>query len=249
MSKSESLALSAVSRSFPPTRWSLVLAARDGSQKEAAAAVEAVCLMYWHPLYAYARRCGHGPHDAEDLTQEFFRSLLEKRWIEQADPEKGRLRSFLILAMKRFMAKEWRRVSTQKRGGGETHLPMDTAFAESYYCAEVCEQFQPEQVFDRQWALALLRLTTERFQNEFKAAGKSREFDALKGFLTAAHGQIDYKSAATALSTTESAARVAVHRFRKRFREVYRDEVSQTLPAQADVEAEVRYLADILARG
>src|SRR5262245_52348565 len=117
----------AASPAFPRTRWSLVVAARESSAPEtAAAAFEAVCLMYWQPLYCFARRCGQSPHDAEDLTQEFFRSLLEKRWLEQAEQDKGRLRSFLILAMKRFMAKEWRNASAQKRGGGQAHLPIDT---------------------------------------------------------------------------------------------------------------------------
>lgn len=232
------------SPAFPPTRWSLVLAAREGSAPEMAAAFETVCVLYWQPLYAFVRRCGRTPHDAEDLTQGFFRSLLEKRWLEQADQEKGRLRSFLILAMKRFMTNEGRNTAAQKRGGGEAHLPIDTAFAESYYRADESERLVADQVFDREWALTLLRLATQRLEAEFKDAA---QFQALKGFLTAAHDEIDYNLAAAKLKTTVNAARVAVHRFRKRFRAAYREEVAQTLPPSADVEGEVRYLANVLA--
>src|SRR5437667_12460500 len=123
-------------QSFPPTRWSVVLTARREPSPDADAALETICRAYWYPLYAYIRRSGQSPHDAQDLTQEFFRHLLEKRWLAAADREKGRLRTFLVTALKHFMAKEWRRASAQKRGGGQTHGPMDTAFAERRYAAE-----------------------------------------------------------------------------------------------------------------
>ncbi len=205
--------------------------------------------MYWQPLYAFARRSGKSPHDAEDVTQEFFRSLMEKRWLADADREKGRLRSFLALAMKRFMANEWRREAAEKRGGGRAQVPIDTVFAESYYQPEVNERLAVERVFDREWAMTLLRLTMQRLQNEFVSAGKNGDFEVLKEFLTASHAGIDYRSAAEKLGINESAARVAVHRLRKRFREAYREEIKQTLPKGADVEEEIRYLADVLASG
>ena len=236
-------------QAFPPTRWSLVLAATQGSSPEGAAALEAVCRAYWYPLYAYVRRCGQSPHDAQDLTQEFFRLLLEKRWLEDADREKGRLRSFLITALKRFMAKEWRRISAERRGGGQAHLAIDTAFAESRYAADPGAQFAPDEVFDRQWAFTLLELTMERLQAEFKAAGKADEFAVLSGFLAIAREHIDYGTTAARLAISEGAARVAVHRLRRRFRELYREELSQTLPDGADLEAELRHLAEALARG
>jgi RNA polymerase sigma-70 factor (ECF subfamily) len=233
---------------FPPTRWSVVLAATQQSSPEAEAALETICRAYWYPLYAFVRRSGQSPHDAQDLTQEFFRQLLEKRWLAAADREKGRLRTFLVTALKHFMAKEWRRASAQKRGGGQTHVPMDTEFAESRYAAEMTTQLPAEAVFDQQWALTLLDLTVLRLEREFGAAGKAEEFAVVKGCLVAAHGTIDYALVAAQLNLSEGAARVAVHRLRKRFRELYREEIAQTLPDRAELEAELQHLAGILAQ-
>ena len=239
---------SALPQAFPLTRWSLVVSARQQPSPESAAALEAVCCAYWYPLYAYVRRCGQPPHDAQDITQEFFRLLLEKRWLESADRAKGRLRTFLVTALKRFMAKEWRRLSAQRRGGGTIHLPMNTAFAESRYAADPGAQVAADAVFDRQWALTLLELAVDRLSAEFKTAGKAGEFSVLKSFLTVSHAAIDYTSAAARLGVSEGAARVAVHRLRKRFRELYRKEISQTLPDKADLDAEMRHLANALAQ-
>ena len=245
---SETVSSSEPPQAFPPTRWSVVLAATHRSTPESAAALEAICRAYWYPLYAYVRRCRQSPHDAQDLTQEFFRLLLEKRWLEDADREKGRLRTFLITALKRFMANEWRRASAQKRGGGQSHVPIDTAFAESRFAADAGAQLPADDLFDRQWALRLLELTLERLQAEFTAAGRTGDFAVLKEFLTEAHGAIDYQAVTARLGLSEGAARVAVHRLRKRFREIYREEIAHTLPAGADVDAEMRHLAKALAR-
>src|SRR5437867_5713663 len=234
-------------QSFPPTRWSVVLAAKQEPSPESDAALETICRAYWYPLYAYVRRSGHAPHDAQDLTQEFFRLLLEKRWLEAADQRKGRLRTFLITALKHFLAKEWRRASAQKRGGGKVHVPLDTAFAESRYAADPAAQLAAEETFDREWALTLLDLTLERLQADFAAAGKRADFASLKTCLTATHGAIDYAAVAARLGVNPGAARVAVHRLRKRFRQLYREEISQTLAADADIEAELRHLAAALA--
>jgi len=233
---------------FPPTRWSVVLAATQQPAPEADAALESICRVYWYPLYAFVRRSGQSPHDAQDLTQEFFRQLLEKRWLAAADREKGRLRTFLVTALKHFMAKEWRRASAHKRGGGQSHVPMDTAFAESRYAAESAIPLSAEAVFDQQWALTLLDLTTQRLEAEFVAASKAPEFEILKGCLVAARGTIDYASVAARLGVSEGAAQVAVHRLRKRFRELYREEIAQTLPDRAQLDAELRYLGGILAQ-
>jgi RNA polymerase sigma-70 factor (ECF subfamily) len=207
--------------------------------------LETICRAYWHPLYAYARRCGHSPHDAQDLTQEFFRRLLEKHWLESADREKGRLRTFLILALKHFMSNEWRRVSAQKRGGHHAHLPWDTALAESRCAADA--HLSADEIFDRQWALTLLDLTLKKLQTEFTAAGKAGDFDRLKSCLMAEHGTIDYVAVAEQLGVNPGAARVAVHRLRKRFRQLYREEIAQTLTDGADLDAELRHLAAALA--
>jgi len=201
-----------------------------------------ICRAYWHPLYAYVRRCGHSPHDAQDLTQEFFRRLLEKCWLKNADPQKGRLRTFLVLALKHFMANEWRRKSARKRGGDQSHVPLDTALAESR-CAED-SSLSPDEVFDRQWALTLLALTLKKLQAEFSA---SDDFDKLKNYLIAEHGAIDYSAVAQQLGTNAGAARVAVHRLRKRFRQLYREEIAQTLTDGTDLDSELRHLAAALA--
>jgi RNA polymerase sigma factor (sigma-70 family) len=233
---------------FPPTRWSVVLAARQHASLESSEALEAICRAYWYPLYAYVRRCGSPPHDAQDLTQEFFSRLLEKRWLDQANREKGRLRTFLITALKNFMAKEWRRQNAQKRGGGRGFLSMNTEFAESRYAAHVSDAAAADEVFDRQWALTLLEMAMARLQQEFTAAGRVEDFCVLKEFLAVSHPAIDYRSAAARLEISEGNARVAVHRVRRRFREIYREEISQTLPDATDLDAELRHLANALAR-
>jgi len=248
MGDSDHSTVRAQAQVFPHTRWSVVLAATQRPSPEADAALETICRAYWYPLYAFVRRSGQSPPDAQDLTQEFFRHLLEKRWLDSADRNKGRLRTFLVTALKHYLAKEWRRASAHKRGGGHTHVPMDTAFAESRYAADGTTQLPAETVFDQQWALTLLDLTTQRLEAEFVAAGKAGEFAILKNCLVAAHRAIDYASVASRLDLSEGAARVAVHRLRKRFRELYREEIAQTLPNSAELDAELHYLAGILAR-
>lgn len=231
---------------FPPTRWTLVLSATRKDAPESAAALEAICHAYWYPLYAYVRRCGQSPHDAQDLTQEFFCRLLEKRWLAAADREKGKLRTFLIVALKKFMAMEWRRESAQRRGGGQPHTSFDTTFAESRLATDT-HSLAPDETFDRQWALTLLDLTANRLRAEFLAAGKPADFEALKNCLLAERGALDYAAVARQLGVNEGAARVAVHRLRKRFRDIYREEISQTLRAGEDLDAELRHLAAALA--
>jgi RNA polymerase sigma-70 factor (ECF subfamily) len=243
---SSELPSSEAPRVFPNTRWSLVLAARQPTP-ESAAALETICREYWYPLYAFVRRSGQSPHDAQDLTQDFFRCLLEKRWLDDADRSKGKLRTFLIVALKNFMSKEWRRASAQRRGGGLTPAPFDTVLAESRFAADT-QAFAPDEAYDRQWALTLLDLTVNRLQAEFAAAGRPGDFEALKGSLLAGRGAVDYAAAARQLGMNEGAARVAVHRLRKRFREIYRERISQTLAEGADVDAELRHLAAALAR-
>jgi RNA polymerase sigma-70 factor (ECF subfamily) len=224
-----------------------VLAATRANAPESAAALETICRAYWYPLYAYVRRSGQSPQDAEDLTQEFFSRLLEKHWLQSADPGKGRLRTFLITTLRHFMNNEWRRASAQRRGGARKHAQFDTAFAETQYAADMSSR-APDETFDRQWALTMLNLTVERLRREYAEAGRPGDFDALKDCLMAARGAIDYAAVAARLSVNEGAARVAAHRLRKRFREIYREEISQTLADGADVDGELRHLAAALAR-
>lgn len=210
-------------------------------------ALEVLCHAYWYPLYAYVRRCGQSHNDAQDLTQEFFCRLFEKRWLDAADREKGKLRSFLIVSLKNFMCKEWRRASSQQRGGGQIHQEIDTSFAESRYAEDV-HALAPEETFDQQWALTLLDLTVNRLRAEFTEAGKPGDFDVLKDCLMASRGAINYESVAKRLGISEGAARVAVHRLRKRFRALYREEISHTMADGTDLEEEIRHLAAALAR-
>jgi DNA-directed RNA polymerase specialized sigma24 family protein len=246
-SMSGQISPSTAPRIFPNTRWSVVLAAKQRTSAESTAALEAICHAYWYPLYAYVRRCGQTPHDAQDLTQGFFCRLLEKNWLNSAEREKGKLRTFLIVALKNFMSKEWRRASAQRRGGGQAHAPFDTTFAESRFAADG-QSLAPDETFDRQWALTLLDLTVNRLQAEFLAAANPGGFEVLKGCLMAGRGAVDYAAIAKQLSVNEGAARVAVHRLRKRFREIYREEISQTLTRDENLDAELQHLATALAR-
>lgn len=220
-----------------------MLAARGHSD----AALEEICRLYWKPLYAYVRNRGFPSHDAQDLTQEFFRLLLEKHWLDAANQERGRLRSFLLAAMKRFMMNEWRRAGAQKRGGGKVCCRIDTHMAESL-CAADPRQLACDEVFDREWAVTLLELTLSRLKDEFASAGRADDFEEMKNCLTVSHEILDYRNIALHCGLSESAARVAVHRLRKRFRETYREEIRQTLPPGADLQEEMRYLATALAR-
>lgn len=237
----------AVGDIFATTHWTVVLAAGRRSRPQADRALEELCRTYWYPLYAYARRRGHGPEDAQDLTQEFFARLLAKHWIASADREKGRFRTFLLTAMSRFLANEWHRAGAQKRGGHAAHLPLDAGTAESRYEADVALTLTPDRLYDRQWAMTLLDRALTRLRTEQERAGKAREYAALSPFLTAERGSIPYGQAAAQLGVNEAAARQAVHRVRKRFREVFREEITQTVAAPEEVEEEIRHLLAALS--
>lgn len=225
--------------SFHTTRWSVVLQARADALEDAGAALEMLCRLYWPPLYAYVLGRGHSAHDAQDLTQEFFSRLLAKDWLSAADPVRGRFRSFLLMAMKRFLANEWDRASALKRGGGSIHFVLDPQ--------ELAEIPAPESVvgdvealFDRQWALALLKKVMRRLHDEHAVAGRAAEYEHLKPCLVAERGETDYETLAVALKMSAVTARSAVHRLRKRFREIFREEVAATVEKDADIEDEMR---------
>jgi RNA polymerase sigma-70 factor (ECF subfamily) len=231
---------------FVTTRWSVVLAAQDRSSPDSAAALETLCRAYWYPLYAYVRGSGYSPDDAQDLTQEFFSRLLAQDWLRVVLPEKGRFRTFLLVAMKRFLTNEWHRNRAQKRGGGNVPLPLETAEAEHRFAAE--PPLAPDELYERRWAMTLLDESLERLQTEFKRAGREQEFGCLKEWLTAERGGIPYGPIATALGTTEGGARMAVHRMRKRFRELFRQTIAETVDADGEVDAEIRHLVAVLSR-
>jgi RNA polymerase sigma-70 factor (ECF subfamily) len=234
---------------FLTTRWSVVLAARDDVSDEAHLAMEALCRTYWQPLYLYARRHGHSPQDAEDLTQGFFARLLEKDWLAAVEQERGRFRQFLLMAFKRFLANEHDHAQRLKRGGGAHVVPLDTVLGEKLYREETSPSASADEVYDRRWALSLLDLSLARLRQEFEGAGRGNEFNVLKPQLTAPRGDIAYAELAEELGTSEGAARVAVHRLRKRFREVFREEIAHTVGDPVELDAELRHLVTVLARG
>lgn len=237
-----------MSRTEPPplfltTRWSLVVSAAEDSE----ASLEALCKQYWFPAYAVARRAGNDVETSKDLTQAFFAKLLEKRWLATADPTKGRFRTFLITALKRFMVNEWHREHAAKRGGHQRTIPLDTTVAESIYAREDRQVLAPDALFDRHWALALLDAALLRLEDEYRESGRDEEFSELKPCLTAGRGETDYQLLAGKLSRSEGAARVAVHRLRKRYRVVFREEIARTVGDEKEVDDEMRDLLQALS--
>ncbi|MBL9134021.1 MAG: sigma-70 family RNA polymerase sigma factor [Verrucomicrobiaceae bacterium] len=226
---------------FATTRWSVVLAAKREDSKQA---MEILCRAYWYPLYAYVRRDGHAPHDAQDLTQEFFARLLEKDWLRAAGPEQGRFRTFLLVAMKRFLINEWHKNASKKRGGHVTQVPLDAEDAERRFACE--PELGPDAMFERRWAMTLLEQTLAALEAEFASAGKADDFQTMKHCLTLDRGSISYAELAAKTGSSEGAARVAAHRLRKRFRELFRANIAVTLAEGEDVETEIRHIVAVL---
>jgi RNA polymerase sigma-70 factor (ECF subfamily) len=226
---------------FATTRWSLVLAARGRAAPGARDALASLCALYWYPLYAYVRRRGHGADEAHDLTQEFFARLLEKDFLAGVDRGKGKFRSFLLAACNHFLANERDRERAKKRGGGRPVLSLGAADADGLYRAEPADALTPEKLFERRWALAVLRQVMTRLRDEFEAKGKGRLFDRLRGFLVGEKGA-GYRRAAVELGLSEGAVKVAVHRLRQRYRELLHEEIGRTVETPEQVEEEVREL-------
>lgn len=235
-------------RVFATTRWSVVLAARDSNSAAALPALEHLCRTYWYPLYAQARRSGSSPSDAEDLTQAFFSRLLEKNGFALADPGRGRFRSFLSAAFQHFLANEWDRARSLKRGGRVQFLSLDVAPAEEWLRQEPATHQTPEQDFDRRWALALLETVLKRLQQEYEDAGKGDLFCQLRGAVVGEDGKGSNARWAEALGMNEGAVRVAVHRLRVRYRELLREEIAQTVETPEAVEDELRQLFAAFSR-
>ena len=224
---------------FLPTRWSMVLAAgRDTTGAQPALAK--LCETYWYPLYAFVRRQGHSAHDAQDLTQEFFARLLGKCWLEGVDRERGRFRSFLLAAMKHFLANEWDRAHALKRGGKAPLLHLDDVEAEARYRLEPSDTRSPEHLFERRWALTLLDQVLTRLRKECADAGKLAQFDALKFSLMGE--QVAYAEVARELALPPGAVKVAVHRLRRRYRDLIRAEIAQTVESPSEIADELRHL-------
>jgi RNA polymerase sigma factor (sigma-70 family) len=232
---------------FHTTHWSLVVAAAKEGGEQPRVALEELCDAYWYPIYAFVRRRGNSAEDARDLTQEFFATLLEKGYLADADPERGRFRSFLLTAAGRFVTKQHERAVAQKRGGGRSILSIDFADGERRYQREPADQWTPERIFERRWALTLLDRTLAQFRREYEAAGKLAQFDALKVFLTGEAGGPPLAQVAKQLGMTEGAVKVAVHRLRQKYRELLRAEIAQTVVTQEDVDDELMLLRRALS--
>jgi RNA polymerase sigma-70 factor (ECF subfamily) len=232
---------------FHTTHWSLVLLATEHGAAGADEAIARLCADYWRPLYGYLRRCGQPVQGAEDLTQEFFTRLVEKNYLHTVDRERGRFRSFLLGALKHFLANEQKAARAQKRGGGKRILSLDFQAAEAAYLAEPVDERTPEQVFIQQWAVLLLERVLGRLEAEFAAAGKSAHFQQYRPELVAGLDQRAYADIAAELGSTEAAVKMAIHRLRKRYRELLRDEIAQTVTDPAEVEDEMRELFAALA--
>jgi RNA polymerase sigma factor (sigma-70 family) len=234
------------SSQFPTTRWTLVVTAGDPRRKEARSALVSLCENYWYPLYAYLRRRGYPADQAQDLTQEFFIRVLEGRYLDRADPEKGRFRSFILTSLKFFVADEEDRQRARKRGGGMV-VPFEFSSSEERYQREPGHDETPEQIFERRWALSLLERVMGRLRDEFVHHGRAEHFERLKVFLLG-QSEAPYAALAHEMNTSEGALKVAIHRLRRRYRDLFRQEIADTVADPAEVDAELRYLAAVLTR-
>ncbi len=232
---------------FATTHWSVVLAAGRTDTIRAGMALEKLCQTYWYPLYAYVRRRGYSPHDAQDLTQSFFACLLERQSLANVDRDRGRFRSYMLGAMNHFLADEWAKLQTQKRGGGRQILSLDLAMAEERFDLEPADPTNVDRAFDREWATALLDKVLNRLEGEFRGEEKRRQFVVLKQTLTGSRESQPYAALASELGLSEGAVKTAVHRLRKRYRELLESEIANTVATPEEVKEELRYLMGVVA--
>jgi RNA polymerase sigma-70 factor (ECF subfamily) len=227
---------------FATTHWTLVMDAADSQAPGSLAALEQLCQAYWFPLYAYVRRLGRSAEDASDLTQEFFARVLEKKTLKVADQERGKFRTFLLTALKNFLAKEHEKANRQKRGGGATHLSLDFQDAEGRFIQEPSHDCAPDRLFEREWAKALLERVLLRLRDEFSTAGQPERFTLLSAHLVEPEECGSYADTAAKLKMSEGAVKTAMHRLRARYRELYREEIAAQVGSPEEVEAEIQHL-------
>ncbi len=232
---------------FATTHWSVVLQAGQQESPQAAEALEKLCRTYWYPLYAYVRRSGHSPEDAQDLTQAFFALLLARGSLAQVGPQKGKFRSFLLIALRHFLSDQWSQARAVKRGGGAEVLSLDALEAEGRYRLEPVERLDAEKIYEHRWAITLLEQALNRLREEATAAGKTRLFEALES-LIAGENDVSCGDVAVQLGLTESAVKSTLHRLRERYRALVREEIAHTVAEPAEIEAEVRYLITVVSR-
>jgi RNA polymerase sigma factor (sigma-70 family) len=233
---------------FATTRWSVVIAAGDSTSPRHREALSTLCQRYWFPLYAYLRRRGYDSHQAEDSTQAFFALMLEKHYLNKVKPVPGKFRSFLLIALKHFLANERDHARAQKRGGDRTILSLNLENAENQYAHEPANDLSPEKLFEKSWALTVLERTMDQLEAELASKGKQTLFEHLRVYLAADANAIPYREVAMKLGMTEGTARVATHRLRKRCRDILRDEIAQTVTSEDQIDDEIRGLFAALGR-
>jgi len=233
---------------FVTTHWSVVLTAGRSDTTHAHNALATLCQNYWHPLYAYVRRRGHSPEDAQDLTQGFFAQLLEHNAVATVSPDKGRFRSFLLASLNHFLSDEWDKARAQKRGAGKV-VPLDTQYAETWLNQQPSHNLTPEQAFELRWAITLLEHVYQRLEAEHRQQGKAEWFDVLRTTLAGPGNSAPYADLASRLGMNEGAVKVAVHRLRQRYRALLRETIAETVANEAEVEEELRYLLRTVAGG
>ena len=231
---------------FHTTHWSVVLGVHTADPARAREALEGLCTVYWYPLYAFLRRLGHQPADAEDLVQGFIEHLLERRFFQAANPEKGRFRSYLLTSLNHYLADDADRACRLKRGAGKPLLSLDAVMAEGRYAQEPVDPCDPEQLFERRWALTLLDTVLHRLEAEASESGRTNLFQQIKGVLLGDRGGVSYAELGAQLGMSEAALTMTVHRLRRRYRELVREEIAHTVSSPAEIEEEMRHLFQVL---
>ena len=232
---------------FTTTHWSVVVQAAGTDPEQAAEALEELCRTYWYPLYAYVRRRGYGPEDAQDLTQGFFARFVAKESLQDVDRSKGRFRSFLLAAMKHSLANEWDRTQAQKRGGQAHIISFERAAAEHRYREEPMADLPPDKLYEQRWACVLLERVMERLAEDFKASGKSDLFQALEPFLLGDKHSATYTEVGSRFGLSEAAVKMKVQRLRHRYQSLLRQEIAHTVVSADEVEDEIRFLFRVLS--
>ena len=242
-------------RQFATTRWSLILLAAnsEGKDQTSREALNELCRTYWRPIFSFVCRRGHSAQDAQDLTQDFFVMILEHHWLEQADPDRGRFRSFLLKSLQNFLIKAAEKTHARKRGGDLKFISWDDWMAEAPsqlgISAQALESLQPERLFDLRWAMAVVEQALRRLREECEEEGRLRLFNALSPFLTAERDEVSYQNLSTTLAVAESVVGKQLYNMRQRYRSLLRDEVAHTVADSVDVDDEIRYLCAALATG
>jgi len=233
---------------FANTHWSVVLLAGQSASPLCQEALENLCRSYWYPLYAFLRRQGYASADAKDLTQEFFAKFIQKNFLSAVNPARGKFRSFLLKALKNFLANEWDRVRAEKRGGKHAFISLDEQTAEGRYRLEPPSTATPEALYEHRWALTVLDQALHRLKSDYETAGKAVQFEELHVYLSSEPAEGAYAKAATRLRMTNGAVAVAVHRLRQRYGELLRQEIGRTVSTPAEIAEEMRFLFSVFSK-